>query len=289
MNTRKVEGLAALIALLAYGLILAGCGAGSGLVTEAQAQTQTLSPTGCSASALAGAYGLVEQWTVLAPLPGFPPPPFPVVDTALIMLDGSGHFTGSVTANDGGVPVSTVFDGLYTVNGDCTFTAQYTPALFPITLHLSGVIVGQGMKQEIHYMYTDAILVGWGGGWKTAPGGCSAASLNGAYSDSEQGMIVAGFGAPPAYPAAGTGILTFDGKGNFTANELLSFGGVVSPEAGAGTYTVNADCTYKDVFTDASGYTAHDAGIITGQGEYQELHTIYFDPGVVVAGASKKQ
>lgn len=289
MDTRKLGCSLFLITLLAFLPMLNAYGSSSGLVSQVQAQTLSKSPTKCSAGTLRGEYGLIEQGTILAPLPGFPPPPFPTVDVAIIFLDGTGHFSGSVTANDGGVFVNSTFDGTYTVNADCTFSAEYVPSLFPITFHLSGVILGDGIKQEIHYIYTDPFLVSSGTGKKTPPGGCSVASLKGAYGDSEEGTIVAGFGAPPAYPAAGSGILTFDGKGHFSANEILSFGGVVSPEVGTGTYTVNRDCTYTDVFTDTGGFTSHDAGIITGEGEFQELHTIYADPGVVVSGTSKKQ
>jgi hypothetical protein len=37
------------------------------------------------------------------------------------------------------------------------------------------------------------------------------------------------------------------------------------------------------------GFVSYDAGILVGQGKFQELHMIYADPGVVVAGTSKKQ
>jgi hypothetical protein len=289
MDIRRPGCVLLLIVSLALLAGSNGCGSlGSPLVTEAQAQTLG-TPMVCSQSSLSGSYGLWEWGTILGQLPNFPPPPFPTTDVVLITYDGAGHFTGSFTANDGGYPEAGTFDGTYTVNADCTYTGQYVASVFPIAFHLTGTIVGQGAKQEIRYMYTEPFMVAWGTGKKTQPGGCSVANLKGAYGDAEQATVVAGFGAPPGTPASGSGILTFDGKGSFTVNEQLSIGGVVAPEIGAGTYKVNPDCTYSDVFTDTDGFVSHDAGILVGQGEFQELHMIYADPGVVVAGTSKKQ
>jgi hypothetical protein len=288
MDIRKPACVLLLISTCVFLVALSGCGSlGSPLVSVAQAQSLG-TPMVCTQASLTGTYGLWESGTILAPLPNFPPPPFPTSDVVIITYDGAGHFTGSFTANDGGYPVKGTFDGTYNVNADCTYTGQYVPSVFPITFHLAGVIEGQGIKQEIHYMYTDPFLVSWGTGKKTPPGGCSAASLKGTYSDSEQATVVFNFGAPPAYPAAGSGIFSFDGNGNFSVNVLLSFGGQVSPEVGTGKYTVNPDCTYSDEFTDTGGFTAHDAGIIVGQGEFQELHMIYADLGVVDSVTSKK-
>jgi hypothetical protein len=289
MDTRKLGCSLFLITLLAFLPILSGYGAGSGLVSQMQAQTLWNSPTGCSAATLRGEYGLFEQGTIFVPLPWVTTlPPFPTADVVIITYDGAGHFSGSYTANDAGYPGKGTFNGTYSVNADCTYTGEYVPSVLPITFHLAGVIEGQGMKQEIHYLYTDPFLVSWGTGKKTPPGGCSVASLKGTYGDSEQATVVFNYGAPPAYPAAGSGTFTFDGKGKFSGNVLLSFGGQVSQVVGTGKYTVNPDCTYSDVFTDTSGFTSHDAGIIVGQGEFQELHMIYADEGVVDSVSCKK-
>ena len=78
------------------------------------------------------------------------------------------------------------------------------------------------------------------------PQPCSAATLTGRY-----GLTFSGFttnGAVPApitafIPAAGEGLVTFDGNGNLSASETVSFGGLVMPVNVSGTYTVNSDCT----------------------------------------------
>jgi hypothetical protein len=77
-------------------------------------------------------------------------------------------------------------------------------------------------------------------------GSCSLATLNGRY-----GLTFHGFGTGGPVPApisafipvAGVGTMTFDGSGNLSLLETVSFGGKVAPLTALGTYTVNADCT----------------------------------------------
>jgi hypothetical protein len=75
---------------------------------------------------------------------------------------------------------------------------------------------------------------------------CSVRSLRGGY-----GLIFQGFGtmAPvPALtgaflPAAGVGVVNFDGSGSLTLTDTVSTGGKVALITTTGTYTVNSDCT----------------------------------------------
>jgi hypothetical protein len=70
--------------------------------------------------------------------------------------------------------------------------------------------------------------------------GCSLATLKGGY-----GLTFSGYGTNGAafIPAAGVGLVTFDGNGNLSASETVSNGGNVFPVNLPGTYTVNSDCT----------------------------------------------
>ena len=76
--------------------------------------------------------------------------------------------------------------------------------------------------------------------------GCNAATLTGRY-----GLTFSGFttnGAVPApinafIPAAGVGLVTFDGNGSLSASETVSLGGQILSVNLPGTYTVNSDCT----------------------------------------------
>ena len=75
---------------------------------------------------------------------------------------------------------------------------------------------------------------------------CSVRSLRGGY-----GLIFQGFGtmAPvPALtgsflPAAGVGVVNFDGSGSLTLADTVSTGGKVAVISTTGTYTVASDCT----------------------------------------------
>lgn len=75
---------------------------------------------------------------------------------------------------------------------------------------------------------------------------CSVRSLRGGY-----GLIFQGFGtmAPvPALtgaflPAAGVGVVNFDGSGSLTLTDTVSSGGKVAVITTTGMYTVNSDCT----------------------------------------------
>ena len=75
---------------------------------------------------------------------------------------------------------------------------------------------------------------------------CSVRTLRGGY-----GLIFQGFGttAPvPALtgaflPAAGVGVVNFDGSGSLTLTDTVSTGGKVALITTTGTYSVNSDCT----------------------------------------------
>ena len=78
------------------------------------------------------------------------------------------------------------------------------------------------------------------------PQPCSVATLNGRYGLTFSGFATNGVVPAPItafIPAAGEGLVTFDGNGNLSASETVSFGGLVMPVNVSGTYTVNSDCT----------------------------------------------
>jgi hypothetical protein len=110
------------------------------------------------------------------------------------------------------------------------------------------------------------------------PQPCSVATLNGRY-----GLTFSGFGtngAVPApitafIPAAGEGLVTFDGNGNLSASETVSNGGLIFPVNVPGTYTVNSDCTGS--FTTSH---AHLNLVIVRNG--REILAVNTDPGRVV-------
>jgi hypothetical protein len=75
---------------------------------------------------------------------------------------------------------------------------------------------------------------------------CDVQTLKGGYGLTFQGFGVRG--PVPALigafiPAAGVGVMNFDGTGGLSLVETTSFGGHIGPLSTTGTYQVNPDCT----------------------------------------------
>ncbi len=85
------------------------------------AQANDVNPP-CSLATLKGAYGGLDQATVVGQLPGFPPPPFQSTLAQIVTYDGAGHFSGIGVAATFGtlvIPGPVPFGGTYTVTREC--------------------------------------------------------------------------------------------------------------------------------------------------------------------------
>jgi hypothetical protein len=112
-----------------------------------------------------------------------------------------------------------------------------------------------------------------------ASNGCTDATLNGTYALLEPSGITGSRPHSRGVPWQFAGIETFDGSGNTSVSYTAAVNGIVyTNQTGAGTYTVNSDCTGSISLTsgDAGGVTANFAlanaaseiyGIITNQGD----------------------
>jgi hypothetical protein len=94
---------------------------------------------------------------------------------------------------------------------------------------------------------------------------------------------------PPPVPYLGFGIITYDGKGNASGSFTTNTDGLTIPATFAGTYGVNADCTYTDQLTTSVRLSGADAGVITGMGISREVHYMSTSPGFVSLGTIDKQ
>jgi hypothetical protein len=120
-----------------------------------------------------------------------------------------------------------------------------------------------------------------------AQSGCSAATLNGNYAIYQSGFTPKNLKGNPD-PVADVGVVTFDGTGNFSLVYSEAFNGVISTGlTGAGTYTVNSDCSGSISLTSgsAAGATVNLA-IIGGGREWFGLNTT---PSVTAILDAKKQ
>ena len=104
--------------------------------------------------------------------------------------------------------------------------------------------------------------------------GCSVATLNGAYGSVLKGQVL------NVGPIVAVGVTTFDGKGNFVADQTININGNVVQAPGTGTYTVNRNCTG---IADLVGAGPHPFVIVAGGKEMElmdinnaEVITIHF-------------
>jgi hypothetical protein len=242
----------------------------------------------CSLRTLHGRYGIFVQGTVLATSGPSAHPAFPFVVSGVFTYDGEGNVSGTYNQSvGGGILTGQTADGTYQVNPDCTYSAQFGPPGGPFA-HRVGTITGEGMQQEIHILYTDPPSVAFGTLKKIRERPCSLKTLKGAYALFGQGTI---FPPAPASPLADAtaGILTFDGEGNFSGEDTANINGTSAPVTFTGTYAVTPDCAVSaDIYT-SNGRHLTEAGSITGEGEFKELHDIFTTPGWVFTDTLKKQ
>ena len=262
--------------------------------------TVNASPGNCSLASLKGTYGDLEQGTIVADI-GFGTPPVPVALSGTVTYDGKGNVSATYTASFNGVPVPGTATGTYTVNPDCTYSDEITPYPSGPPSHHWGTITGNGLSQQIDFIYTDPWLVASGTLRKTPPWGCSLSTLKGTYEvfgsgeDTSMTIPIPGFPSPP-FPAAHAGVMTADGAGHFSGHDVEKVDVVAAPTTFTATYTVNPDCTVSITITDTVPtpggpvtMTAHETGTITGWGDSQQVHSIMTDAGWVFVDTAKRQ
>jgi hypothetical protein len=121
------------------------------------------------------------------------------------------------------------------------------------------------MKQTIVSLVIFAsMLVGAAPGAQA--GNCTNATLQGGYGFFASVIIL-----PAGTPRSILGVLTFDGKGTFTAALTFNTGGVISHPTDTGPYNVNADCTGQLITNGGTGTV--DIVIVDGGKEFYQLRT----------------
>lgn len=294
MLHRKVDWSSRLVAVLVFlpAFLVALALFHPALVVEGQAHAPAAVAADrdwdekCSLETLEGTYGDFEQGTVLAPFPGFPPPPFPVVLSGIVTYDGAGHISATYTASFGGMILPATATGKYIVKPDCTYSDTITEPNGPGGHHV-GTITGEGMLQEVHFVYTDPWLVASGTLKKTPRRGCSQETLEGTYAIFGQGLATLP-NLPPFLPVAHVGTFTADGDGHFSGEDTITIAGKTKADAFTAEYIVKPDCSFTSAITTSIG-VVNEAGVITGVGRFQETHTIYTNQGWVAAETGKKQ
>jgi hypothetical protein len=105
---------------------------------------------------------------------------------------------------------------------------------------------------------------------------CTSGVAEGRYGYTFNGTIV-GVGTTTA-----VGVLTVDSLGNLSFADTQSINGQVNRRTFTGTYTINADCTGRAVFS--TGLTGDF--VLTDQG--REIRVIITTSGTVISGEGKR-
>jgi hypothetical protein len=115
---------------------------------------------------------------------------------------------------------------------------------------------------------------------------CRNTTIVGSFGIQTTGTIVEGGAAQPGLFAS-NGLINFDGNGNLSTRQTLSFNGTIVPSKASGTYEVKEDCTLTAKSIDeANGTQLSISGVIVKRGT--EILIISTDPYTVVTGILKK-
>jgi hypothetical protein len=118
-----------------------------------------------------------------------------------------------------------------------------------------------------------------------AQGGCTNATLTGAYAHAMNGFFYYSDGSQGVFAAAARTVA--DGNGGFTGTETVNFDGTPQKaQAYTGTYTVNSDCTGTASFKDSNG-TVDVAFVITNGGKQAQMVSSAAD--FIVSGTLNQQ
>ena len=256
---------------------------------------------GFSNSDVKGAYGLLAQGTSAVPGTTIA---FPAIYIGQVVSDGNGNLHGMGTINPGG-PLSglqpgqsVMLTGTYDIDADGTgdvtgsgtggSPSATSNSNTPPSVLGSGTLVIQSLD-EIELVSTETDRVFYTTLKKQHPpfGGFSNAALGGVWGSACHGSLVTPTADPSTESAvAMVGLMTNDGRGNFTAEDTANTNGVVSHENFVGVNSVASDGTISATATGASPLLANMRGIFDDSGEFRMIAT---DAGVVIGCTFKVQ
>jgi hypothetical protein len=120
-----------------------------------------------------------------------------------------------------------------------------------------------------------------------AQGGCTVASLKGAYGLAINGFYYDANGFQGFYSSAGLAVA--DGNGSITGTDTVNLDG--TPTRGrkfTGTYTVNSDCTGATSLKDASGNVLANLDLVITNGG-KDVALVDYDTDTILSGTAKLQ
>jgi len=195
-----------------------------------------------------GLYSATVLGNFITPPPGVPAGP--TARVGRVQVDGKGTASIVTTLSLNGFVLQESYGGTYSIAPDCTASVTlfipFPGSPSPVPFQFSGMLADAGRVMNLILLNpqgTDVriMLV------KQRKLACNNGDLNGSYVLNETGTVIRGFLANPG-PFARVGNIIFDGAGKFSAKVNASYAGVVVPETFAGTYSVNADCSFTAAY-----------------------------------------
>jgi hypothetical protein len=216
---------------------------------------------GCSLKSLKGSYGYAFAGLQ------FPSAPSavgasPAAAAGLMVFDGRGGLTAQDTFNHGAV-IRRVGAGTYTVDSDCTGSAELGGDFAGLSFYFAIVVPGK----EFSFLITTPGTALPGIAKTTGDEECTLASFKGAYRNVRTGYRIAGFFSNVS---TGLEVATVDGNGSFFFPPVTqTVNGVFSHPTATGTYTVSPDCLFTlDVLVVEGATTSrtHREGVVVDGG-----------------------
>ena len=230
----------------------------------------------CTRGSLKGPYGYVFSGLQ------FPSPPSPVgvgavAAAGLIAFDGEGGLTAQDTFNNGVTISHRTGTGTYTVDSDCTGSAELGGDFGGLSFYF--VIVSRG--REFSFLVTNPGTLQPGVAMATGDEKCTLASFKGTYRNTRLDYRAAAFFSNAN---AGLEVAIVDGRGSiFFPPVTQSTNGVFAHPTATGTYTVSSNCiaTLDLLIVDgATSVHRHREGVIVDGGN-QALFVGATGPGEV--------
>ena len=97
---------------------------------------------------------------------------------------------------------------------------------------------------------------------------------------------------PPDVPALSgrqTGLITYNGRGNFYGSETVNVAGETERVSFTGRYAVGPNCSVSAELASSSGLNLRAAEVIVGEGVRQAVHVLIAQPGWVFVSAIDRQ
>ena len=167
-----------------------------------------------------------------------------------MQVDGNGNATITATLSLDGIIIQENYGGTYSIASDCTASVilqvPFPGSPAPVPFHFSGMLANNGQTMNLILLNpagTDLRIYLT----KQRKTVCTSNNLNGDYALTMSGTIISGFNVGPG-PFARVGKVSFDGESNFAASVQTSYSGVIVPETFAGSYAVNANCSFTTSF-----------------------------------------